>query len=123
MKRTSLNIAAALLLCVVSAATVSAKVRSRAYGIGQDFRIAGTTVKAGTYVFSFDDEKNELTITDKKTKEVVARSEARAQDWGKGPAQLGVQLSGEAAPLAFVGISFDGKQVIRTSADAAAQQK
>ena len=122
VKRISVSIATALLLCAVSLVTASAKVKSNTYSVGQDFVIAGTTVKAGTYHFRFDDQKNELTVVDRKTKEVVARVEARAEAWGQDAASLGIQLTGDAAPKSFAGISFDDKQVIRVSA-AAAQAK
>jgi hypothetical protein len=114
------TIVIALLVCA-AASTASAKVTSRLITVGQDFRIAGKTVKAGTYRFAFDDEKNELTVADRKTKEVVARAEARAERSQKGtfPALL---LEGESAPLSFAGLSFDGKQVIKTSATAALGQ-
>lgn len=120
MKRISTSIAAALLICAVSAVSASAKVRSRSYSIGQDFTIAGTTVKAGTYLFSFDDEKNELTVVNKKTKEVVAKAEARAESWGKGTSSLGIQVTGDATPLALAGVAFDKKQVVMISASASA---
>ena len=122
MKKISVHVAAALLLCVVSVASVSAKVKSRTITVGQDFAVAGMTVKAGTYDFRFDDQKNELTVVNRKTKEVVTRAEARAEAWGKGPVSLGIQLTGDAAPKSFAGISFDNKQFIRVSA-AAAQAK
>lgn len=120
MKRISTSIAAALLICAVSAVTASAKVRSRSYSIGQDFTIAGTAVKAGTYLFSFDDEKNELTVINKKTKEVIAKTEARAEAWGKGTSSLGIQVTGDAAPLSIAGIAFDKKQVVRVASSASA---
>ena len=122
MKRITTSIAAALMIVALSAAPASAKVTKRTYAVGQDFVIAGTTVKAGTYLFSFDEEKGELTLTDKKTNEVVARAEARAQGQDKGAPSYGLKLTGDAAPLAFAGLSFDGKQVIRLS-DTAARQK
>ena len=122
VKRISVSIATALLLCALSLVTASAKVKSSTYTVGQDFVVAGTTVKAGTYHFRFDDEKNELTVVDRKTKEVVARAEARAEAWGKGPVSLGIQMTGDASPLSFAGISFDDKQVVRTTV-AAAQAK
>ena len=120
MRRITTSIIVALLLCA-TASTATAKVTSRLITVGQDFRIAGKTVKAGTYRFGFDDQKNELTVTDRKTGEVVARAEARAERSKKGtfPALL---LEGESAPLSFAGLSFDGKQVIRTSAAAAVGQ-
>jgi hypothetical protein len=117
MKRISVHIAAALLLCVVSAASASAKVRSRTLTVGQDFVVAGTTVKAGTYDFRFDDEKNELAVVDRKTREAVARAEARAEAWAKG--SLGIHLGGDAAPLALEGVAFESKQIVRVSTSAA----
>ena len=122
VKRISVSIATALLLCAISLVTASAKVKSSTYTVGQDFVVAGTTVKAGTYHFQFDDEKNELTVVDRKTKKVVARAEARAEAWGRGPVSLGIQMTGDASPLSFAGIAFDDKQVVRTTV-AAAQAK
>ncbi|HEX8560752.1 MAG TPA: hypothetical protein VF668_21845 [Pyrinomonadaceae bacterium] len=119
MKRISVQIAIALLVCVASAATASAKVKSRVQTIGQDFVVAGTSVKAGTYDFRFDDEKNELSVVDRKTKETVAKVEARAEAWSKGANAIGIQLTGAAAPLSFAGIAFDDKQIVRVSASAA----
>jgi hypothetical protein len=114
MRRITTTIAAVLLVCAV-AATASAKVKSRLITVGQDFIIAGKTVKAGTYRFGFDDVKNELTVADRKTGEVVARTEAHVENSKKGtfPTLL---LEGESAPLTFAGLSFDGKQIIRASA-------
>jgi hypothetical protein len=123
MKRISTSIAAALMIIAVSASSASAKVTKRAYAVGQDFRIAGTTVKAGTYLFTFDEEKGELTLTDRKTKEVVAKAEARAEGQEKGASTFGLRLTGDAAPLSFAGLSFDGKQIIKLSDTAAAGQK
>lgn len=121
MRRITTSIIAAVLLLCAAASTASAKVTSRLITVGQDFTFAGKTVKAGTYRFSFDDQKNELTVSDKKTKEVVARTEARAEKIKKGnfPALL---LEGESAPLSFAGLSFDGRNVIRASGDAAAEK-
>jgi len=121
MRRITTNIIVAALLVCAAASAASAKVQSRVITVGQDFTVAGKTVKAGTYRFGFDDEKNEMTVADRKTGEVVARAEARVERPKKGtfPALL---LAGETAPLAFAGLSFDGKQVIRTSAATAQGQ-
>lgn len=120
MRRITTSIIVALLICAM-ASTAAAKVTSRLITVGQDFRIAGQTVKAGTYRFGFDDVKNELTVADRKTGEVIARAEARAEKSKKGtfPALL---LEGESAPLSFVGLSFDGRHVIRASATTAQGQ-
>lgn len=120
MRRITTNIIVALLICAASV-TASAKVTSRLITVGQDFRLAGKTLKAGTYRFGFDNTKNELTVADRKTGEVIARAEARVEKSKKGtfPALL---LEGETAPLSFAGLSFDGRQVIRTSATTAQGQ-
>jgi hypothetical protein len=121
MRRITTNFIIAALLTFGAVGAASAKVRSRVVTVGQDFTIAGKTVKAGTYRFGYDDEKNELTVTDRKTGEVIARAEARVEKSKKGtfPALV---LEGESAPLSFAGLSFDGRQVIRTSATAALGQ-
>lgn len=120
MRRITTNIIVALLLCAATS-TASAKVTSRLITVGQDFTVAGKEVKAGTYRFGFDDVKNELTVTNKKTGEVVARAEARAERSKKGTFPV-LLLEGESAPLSFAGLSFDGRNVIRTSATAALSQ-
>ena len=121
MRRITTNIIIAALLAFGAVGTASAKVKSRVITVGQDFIVAGKTIKAGTYRFNYDDVKNELTVTDRKTKEVLARAEARAEQSKKGtfPALL---LEGESAPLSFAGLSFDGRQVIRAAATAAQGQ-
>lgn len=121
MRRIKSSIIVALLVCATAAATASAKTTSRLITVGQDFQIAGQTVKAGTYRFGYDDVKNELTVADRKTREVIARVEARTEKSKKGtfPALL---LEGESAPLAFAGLSFDGKLVIRAAATTAQGQ-
>ena len=117
---THVTLVVALLVCA-AASTASAKVTSRVITVGQDFRIAGKTVKAGTYRFAYDDAKNEITVADRKTKAVVARAEARAEVSKKGTFPI-LLLEGESAPLSFAGLSFDGRQVIRTSAAASLGQ-
>ena len=119
MKRFSTVIATALFVCAILTATASAKVKSRVITIGQDFSVAGTVVKAGTYRFSFDDQKNELTVTDRKTKEVLARAEARAEERRGDPLPAGVQLVGDAAPRTIASIEFDGKQLVRLTGSTA----
>ncbi|MET0625679.1 MAG: hypothetical protein ABW250_22280, partial [Pyrinomonadaceae bacterium] len=108
MKKITTHIATALLLCVVAVSPVFAKVKSRTITVGQDFAVGGTVVKAGTYRFNFDEEKNELTVTDRKTKEVVARSEARAEARKDGMMTMQLELVGSSKTLASV--SFAGEK-------------
>lgn len=110
MKKMTTRIATALLLGVLCAAPAFAKAKSRLLTVGQDFVVGATTVKAGTYIFSVDEEKNELTVLTKKTKEVVARAETRSQSRGKGPFKLDFQLVDNGGAKTLASIAFDGEK-------------
>ena len=108
MKKLTTRFATALLLGVLCAAPAFAKATSRVITIGQDFVVGATTVKAGTYVFSIDDATSELTVLNKKSKEVVARAETRAQSRGKGPFRLDFQFVDNNGSKTLASIAFDG---------------
>ena len=125
MKRLSTTIFVALLVCAAAAdatTTAYAKVRSRVHTVGLDFVVAGTTVRAGTYRFSFDDKTNELTVIDRKTKEVVARAEARAEGRRGELNALGLQLVGDASPRTLAGIAFDRNEFVKVTASTAGRR-
>ena len=124
MKKTMTRFATMLLLGVLCAAPAFAKASSHLITVGQDFVVGATTVKAGTYLFSIDEASNELTVLDRKTKEVVARVETRAQTRDKGPFKLDFQLvdnSGGAKTLAS--IAFHGEKNSYTIAGNAASAR
>ncbi|HEY0170882.1 MAG TPA: hypothetical protein VGB98_07655 [Pyrinomonadaceae bacterium] len=110
MKKITTHIATALLLCVVAASPVFAKVKSRTITVGQDFAVGGTVVKAGTYRFNFDDEKNELTVTDRKTNEVVARSDARAEARKDSKMAMQLELVDAGGSKTLASVSFAGEK-------------
>ena len=110
MKKFTTRIATAALLCLVCVAPAFAKVRSRTISVGQDFAVGGTVVKAGTYRFSFDDQKNELTVLNRKTKEVIARSEARTEARTDGQLTMQLQLVDGGSSKTLASISFDGEK-------------
>ena len=110
MKKMTTRIATALLLCALCAAPAFAKAKSRMLTVGQDFVVGATTVKAGTYVFSVDGDTSELTVLDKKTKEVIARAETRMQSRGKGPFKLDFQLVDNNGTKTLASIAFDGEK-------------
>src|ERR1044071_2898570 len=120
MKKMTTRFASALLLCVLCVAPAFAKAKSRVLTVGQDFVVGATTVKAGTYVFSIDDATNELTILNKKTKEVIARAETRAESRGKGPFHLNLQLVENNGTQTLASIAFDGEKNAYTVAGSAA---
>ena len=111
MKKMTTRFATALLLGVLCAAPAFAKAKSRVLTVGQDFVVGATTVKAGTYIFQIDDASNELTVLNKKTKEVIARAETRAESRsGKGPFKLDVQLVDNNGTKTLASIAFDGEK-------------
>lgn len=110
MKKITTRIATALLLGLVCVSPAFAKVKSRTITVGQDFAVGATTVKAGTYRFSFDEEKHELTVIDRKTKEVVARSEARSEGRTDGLMTMQLQLVDGSGSKSLASVSFDGEK-------------
>ena len=110
MKTMTTRIATALLLGVLCAAPAFAKAKSRLLTVGQDFVVGATTVKAGTYLFSIDEATNELTVLNKKTKEVVARAETRSTARDKGPFRLDFQLVDNNGTKTLASIAFDGEK-------------
>ena len=111
MNKMMTRFATVLLLGVLCAAPAFAKAKSRVLTVGQDFIVGATTVKAGTYVFQINDETNELTILNRKTKEVVARAETRAQTRDKGPFRLDLQLvDNSSGAKTLTSIAFDGEK-------------
>jgi hypothetical protein len=110
MKKMTTRIATALLLGVLCAAPAFAKATSRKITVGQDFVVGATTVKAGTYVFSIDEATSELTVLDRKTKEVIARAQTSAQPRDKGPLTLDFQLVKTNGATTLASIAFNGEK-------------
>ena len=123
MKKMTTRIATALLLCILCAAPAFAKAKSRVITVGLDFVVGATTVKAGTYLFSIDEATNELTVLNKKTKEVIARAETRAQARDKGPFRLDFQLVDNNGTKTLASIAFDGEKNSYTVAASAASAR
>lgn len=121
MKKATSRIATALLVCALSAVAVSAKVKSRVVTFGQDFAVGGTVVKAGTYSVSFDDQSNTLTVTDRKTKEVIAKAEARAEARRAGSVLgMDIQIVGSGSSATLASVAFPGEKMAFAVAGATA---
>lgn len=111
MKKNTWLITSALLLCLsLAGVTASAKVKSRTVAITQDFAVAGTVVKTGIYLFSFDDKTNELTIADNKTRAVVAKVAARTQPRETAAPETDLQLAKQGDSMVLTGIAFSGEK-------------
>ena len=127
MKKTSTCIAAALLLCTLTA-TASAKVTSQVVTFARDFVLGGTSVKSGTYRVSFDDKTNELTVSDAKTKAVVAKAAASAGKRQSRGTRLEFLMVPQGDAQSLSTIAFEGQKQLITiggggGAAAAAQQQ
>ena len=110
MKKITTRIATALLLGLVCVTPAFAKVKGRTISVGQDFAVGGTVVKAGTYRFEFDDAKKELAVVDRKSKQVIARSEARAEARTDGKLTLNFQLVDGGGSKTLASVAFDGEK-------------
>jgi hypothetical protein len=110
MKKITTRIATVLLLGLVCVSPAFAKTKSRIITVGQDFAVGGTLVKAGTYRFSFDDEKHELAVLDRKSKEVIARSEARSEGRTDGQMTMQLQFVDGSGSKTLASLSFDGEK-------------
>ncbi len=112
MKKIATHIALALLLCALSVPAAAAKSKSQNVTLKQDLVVGGTTVKSGTYRVTFDDQTNELTFSDAKTKEVVAKVAAQASDRRGNRLQMNTSARGDAQVL--VAIAFEGSKQLFT---------
>jgi hypothetical protein len=124
MRKISTHIAAALLLCSLAATAASAKVTSQVVSFGQDFYVGDTAVKAGKYKLSFDDKTNELTLTDAKTKTVVAKASATTAKRQSSSSGIELRMVARGDAQALAGVAFPGKDQFialggSTAADAA----
>lgn len=110
MKKNLTRIAFALILCALAGVSVMAKEKSRVVSFGSDFVVGGTEVKAGTYRVSFNDETNELSILDKKTKSVVAKSTARLEKReGDSSNAIDMRWAANGNMQVLIGITFPGE--------------
>ena len=111
MRKNSVLITSALLLCLsLAGVTASAKVKSRTVAITQDFAVAGTVVKSGIYLFSFDDKTNELIIADNKTRQVVAKVAARSEPRETAAPATDLRLAKQGDTMVLTGVAFSGEK-------------
>jgi hypothetical protein len=78
MKKSLHRIALTLVLCTLLGSVALADGKSRHVTFSQDIKVGDTLVKKGTYVVTFDEKTNELTI--RSNKKIVAKTTGRMQD-------------------------------------------
>ena len=116
MNKFKTRFAHALLLCALLVSPALAKVKSQVITIGQDFTVGGTALKAGTYRFSFDTEAKELSVSDKKTKQVVAKVSARAEARQGTSLRLDIRLA-EGGGAALLSVAFPNEKQAFVASD------
>lgn len=107
-KKNLTRIALAFILCAMTGVVAMAKDRSRVISFGQNFVVGGTEVKAGTYKVSFNEETNEVSIQDRKTKTVVAKASARLEDRAGSTGSFDMRWATKDNTQVLIGISFPG---------------
>jgi hypothetical protein len=80
MKKLTVRIILVLALCAISGSIVTAKVKSKSLTFGTDFWVGNTLVKKGTYKLSFDDQTNEISISDKTTTIAKVPAQVKKRD-------------------------------------------
>lgn len=110
MKKLVSSLLVAFVLCPLSTVAVFAKEKSRTITFGQDFVVGETIVKAGTYKVIYNDQTNELTFADRKTKEVVAKTKATAQSCEKSNV-MDLKWKNSSGKNVLLSITFAGDNV------------
>jgi hypothetical protein len=108
MRKTLTSIALAFILCAMTGVVAMAKEKSRVVSFGSDFIVGTTEVKAGTYRVSFNDQTNELSILDRKTKAVIAKATARLEKREGSNNALDMRWAAKGSSQVLVGITFPG---------------
>lgn len=119
MKTTTNRFACTLLLLAILASITFAKVSSRTVTFGQDFVVGGTLVKAGTYRLSFDDQTNELTVLDKKTKAVIAKAAATMEKSNLKKASSAIEMVKRDGSMVLSSVGLPGTDRMIKLGDAA----
>jgi hypothetical protein len=78
MKKSLHRIAMSLVLCTLLGSVALANGKSKNVTFNQDVKVGDTLVKKGTYVVTFDEKTNELTI--RSNKKVVAKTIGRLEE-------------------------------------------
>jgi hypothetical protein len=108
MKKNLARVAIAFILCAMTGVVAFAKEKSRVVTFGSDFVVGGTEVKAGTYKVTFNDETNEVSILDRKTKSVLAKAAARLEERQNSTGSFDMRWATNGNRQVLIGITFPG---------------
>ena len=109
MKKNVTRIVLAFMLCAMTGVVAFAKEKSRVVSFGSDFVVGSTQVKAGTYRVSFDDQTNQLSILDRKTKAVIAKATAHLEKRDGSSNAIDMRWATKDNAQVLIGLSFPGE--------------
>ncbi len=107
MKKFSVRMMIALVVCALAGNAALAKVKSKTITVGVDFVVGTTLVKKGTYKWSFDTQTNELSII-AKDKTVAARTIAHLEKRQTTASGTDVVLAQKGGSQMLISVAFPG---------------
>lgn len=107
MKKFSVHMIIALVVCALAGNAALAKVKSKTITVGVDFVVGTTLVKKGTYKWSFDTQTNELSII-AKDKSVAARTIAHLEKRQAVASGTDVVLAQKDGSQMLISVAFPG---------------
>jgi hypothetical protein len=110
MKKSLHRIAISLVLCILLGSVALAGGKSRHVTFSQDIKVGDTLVKKGTYVVTFDEKTNELTIRDNK-KKIVAKTTGREEKKSTYPVTF-LTVRDKESNVTLSGVQLGGRIVV-----------
>ncbi|HEX8456873.1 MAG TPA: hypothetical protein VF656_06235 [Pyrinomonadaceae bacterium] len=110
MKKSLHRVALSLVLCTLLGSVALAGGKSKHITFSQDIKVGDTVVKKGTYVVSFDEKTNELTV--RSGKKVVAKTTGRLEEQKANYPVVYVTLKDKDSNVVLSGVKVDGRLVI-----------
>ena len=108
------SFAIASTIFILAGTIAYAKTSSRVVSFGQDFVVNGTTVKAGIYKLTYDDKTNELTVSDRKTRAVIAKATGHLEKRQTSTGGMDVKMtdSGDVHVLTRLAFPGDSNEIL-----------
>ena len=118
MKKSLHRIAISLVLCTLLGSVALAGGKSKQVTFSQDIKVGNTLVKKGTYLVTFDEKTNELTI--RSNRKIVAKTTGRLEEHkGTYPVNYLTAKDSE-SKLMLSGVQLGGRLIIVGGETAAA---
>ena len=118
MKKSMYRIAMSLVLCTLLGSAALAGGKSKNVTFNQDIKVGDTLVKKGTYVVTFDEKTNELTI--RSNNKIVAKTTGRIEEYKSVNAVAYMTAKDKESNIMLSGVKMGGSLVVVGGETAAA---